>query len=284
MRHGRGRTGARGFTLIELLVVAAVVSLLVGLMVPALGSARELSRTIRCSSNLRQMVTGWTLYANDYRDRAMPLAYWSEEDIGSGEQIFWWGSHGTSSSPPDHARGFLSGYLSDGLRDGSVYECPKQPWGTYRAQGPSRTITSTYGYNGYYFSPSKTPGWAFEIGHRPWRRLADVPRPSSVLVFADALLPGSGSSLPSNSALLDPPWLFSRDGGTWRANASPTTAFRHGRAVGRGVGSAAVACADGHVEVVRGEASWLTHAAQGIGSVGGVDGRARYVPDWEGWR
>jgi prepilin-type N-terminal cleavage/methylation domain-containing protein len=285
VRYGRSRHRACGFTLVELLVVVAVVSLLVGLMLPALGSARDLSRTMKCASNLRQMVAGWMLYANDFRDRAMPLAYWSEEDIGSGEQVFWWGSHGTSSSPPDFARGFLSPYLSDALREGSVFECPSQPWGTYRPQGPSRSITSTYGYNGYYLSPSKTPGWAEEIGHRPWRRVADVPLPSSVLVFADALLPGAGSAPPGNTALLDPPRLFSRGGGgTWRVNPSPTTAFRHARAGGRGVGNATIACADGHVEVVRGEASWLTHAAQGIGSVGGTDGCARYVPDWEGWR
>lgn len=279
------------FSLIELLVVIAVVALLVGLLAPALGGAREAARTVKCSSNQRQLITAWTMYAGASQDRAMPLAYWSSADIAGGgmdgQQVFWWGSHGTPTSPPEFARGFLAPYIEGSLRIGSVFECPNQAWGTYRPQGPSKTITSTYGYNGYYLSPAKTPGWGLTIGHRPWQRLSSVEQPTRLMVFADTLLPSFGNALPGNTALLDPPLLYTGSGsgtGAWTPNSSPTTSFRHGRRGSVSIGSTVAAHADGHVSTIGADPTWLTSPAQGIGSVnGGATNGPSYVPDWERW-
>lgn len=62
-----------GFTLIELLVVISIIALLIGILLPALGAARESGRKIACASNVRQEVLAVAIYTNDYRDH-LPIA------------------------------------------------------------------------------------------------------------------------------------------------------------------------------------------------------------------
>jgi len=57
------RAGAGAFTLIELLVVIAVIALLVSILLPVLGRARETSKGVTCLSNLRTFGAAVTLYA-----------------------------------------------------------------------------------------------------------------------------------------------------------------------------------------------------------------------------
>ncbi len=59
----------KGFTLVELLVVIAIIALLVSILMPALGRAREMAKRVKCSANLRSQGQAMNIYANNYDDK-----------------------------------------------------------------------------------------------------------------------------------------------------------------------------------------------------------------------
>ncbi|OQA82229.1 MAG: hypothetical protein BWY31_03322 [Lentisphaerae bacterium ADurb.Bin242] len=56
----------RNFTLVELLVVIAIITILAGMLLPALGKARAMATRIKCTGQLRQMEQAAQMYRHDY--------------------------------------------------------------------------------------------------------------------------------------------------------------------------------------------------------------------------
>ena len=79
----------RGFTIIELLVVIAIISILAGLLIPALGRARAIARETTCINNMKQIGVAMQMYRNLW-DGYFPVVHGGTYDAPTSLGHEWW--------------------------------------------------------------------------------------------------------------------------------------------------------------------------------------------------
>jgi prepilin-type N-terminal cleavage/methylation domain-containing protein len=148
-----------GFTIIELLVVVSIIALLVGILLPAIGKARDSARINTSKNNLRQMGVAHKVYAADWADRHLTLVRDNlglyGGDLGRYSQEIYGGGEGFEIHPP-----VIAGW---GYSPGGSYAA----WALWADNA-----------NAVYFQPINFPGlpnlvpvadaWGwFRFGHQP---------------------------------------------------------------------------------------------------------------------
>ncbi|MEM6332530.1 MAG: prepilin-type N-terminal cleavage/methylation domain-containing protein [Planctomycetota bacterium] len=151
-----------GFTLIELLVVISIIALLIGILLPALGAARNTAEDMQCLSNQRQMIIGVTAYSLEFKG-SLPYGAYETTRNGGIEQSDWMVS--------------ISGYLSQstgtyqsGLEPIPVFTCPRaaiddgiKHYSSHPLLMPNNENTTTLGWQPARISDIDRPGELFLI-------------------------------------------------------------------------------------------------------------------------
>jgi prepilin-type processing-associated H-X9-DG protein/prepilin-type N-terminal cleavage/methylation domain-containing protein len=225
--------GHSGFTLIELLVVVAILTLLISILVPSLGRAREQARATVCASDIRQLALGNAGYAAESGGRYCPGA----PRLRTENLRRWHGVRSSADQPFDATRGPLVAYLGP---EAQVRTCPTYARFVSEMRSAFERGNGGYGYNQAYL------GRVLELkANGSYRVVTDlsgvasesVRRPADTLMFADAGFAGATEGVIEYS-FAEPRFHPEYLGQQLRMD--PSIHFRHR-------GRANVAWCDGHV-------------------------------------
>lgn len=188
-----------GFTLVELLVVAAIIALLIGILLPAIGRTREISKRVVCLSNQRQMHLAATAYADTNQGR-FPVAYWQYKD---GPNVTW---EITTLADGSHTPGLLW----DGEGSMEIQQCPS-------FDGPDAWTNAPF--TGYNYNTSYLGHGQFEDIPTP-TKISRIRQPSECMIFGDGGFAGGANKF------MRAPFPNPGDAG-FSGRHGGTQAFRH---------------------------------------------------------
>ncbi len=118
----------RGFTLIELLVVIAIIALLVGILLPSLGKARDSARDVLCRSNLRQLALAQNIYATDNNGKFPPILEAAPDPETGKINMIWYDETRIGRYlPQQNDSNLLPGNVKNNTVGGGVMQCPNHP-------------------------------------------------------------------------------------------------------------------------------------------------------------
>ncbi|MCW3098802.1 MAG: prepilin-type N-terminal cleavage/methylation domain [Chthonomonadaceae bacterium] len=189
----------RGFTLIELLVVIAIIAILAAILFPVFAKAREKGRQTSCTSNVKQILLGWSMYVQDYDERIVPYAF----PIANGT------CDGSSCGYPSVWNLSLQPYI----KNTQVLKCPSDSHDlsyTYNAELPRTTGSGGNRPLGGIQLPAQSPVFIDAMG------IANPAGASQSLAFfidgGNFTLSGRRLNTPTNLLAL-PGWTSSSAGG-----------------------------------------------------------------------
>lgn len=240
------------FTLIELLVVISIVTLLLAVLLPALGKARESARSVKCLVHIRQFMVLHSTYQNEFRDYYVPsfISKWN----GTTNTATWAGIF----------------RMLDYVNNTSFMICPSDDTNDKREEIKNASTASSptwsgwlyvdYGYNDTYigshrYSYSDSGTFSQNTTAVPFGASFDLMPNGGPVKFGEVIKP-SQTILKAESFNTNAPHR-----GYFTVSSQWTTSNYFGVVATRHSSSASILWADGHVTSSKGTGHMIAGAA-----------------------